>query len=79
MHAVDRLAVAAGKQLGDGLVRGDHELLDEHVRQRLGLDPGPLDPALAVEGEGDLAGLDAQRTAAVAPLAERRGHLLGEP
>ena len=56
VDAVERVAAAPGEQLGDGLVRGDHQLLDEHVRERLALDPGALDAALAVEGELDLAG-----------------------
>ena len=79
VDAVDGLATAPGEKLRDRFVGRDHQLLDEHVRERLRLDPGALHPALAVEGEGCLARLDAQRPAAVAPLAERRGHLLGEP
>ena len=60
MHAVERLAAAAREEFRDGLVGGDHQLLDEHVRERLALDPGPLDAALAVECERDLAPLDAK-------------------
>jgi hypothetical protein len=75
VHAVEGVPAAASKQVGDRLVRGDHQLLDEHVRERLGLDPGPLDPALPVERERDLAPLDAERTACEAPVTERRGEL----
>ena len=69
MHAVERLASRPASS-GDRLVGGDHQLLDEHVRQRLALDPGPLDAALAVEGERDLAALDAKRPAGEPAIAE---------
>ena len=78
VDAVERVAAPAREQLGDGLVRGDHHLLDEHVRERLLLDPRALDAALAVEGELDLAALDAQRPAREAPVAEGARDLLGE-
>jgi hypothetical protein len=79
VNPVERLATASGEEGADGLVRRDHELLDEHVRERLALDPGALDAALPVEGEGDLAGLDAQRPALVAAAAQRLGEVLREP
>ena len=70
VDAVERLAPAAGEQLGDELVREDHQLLDQHVRVRLRLAPRALDPALAVEGEDDLRALDPQRAAREAPVAQ---------
>ena len=78
VDAVERVAAAAREQPGDGLVRGDHHLLDEHVGERLLLDPRALDAALAVEGELDLPPLDAQRTARKPPVAEGARDLLGE-
>ena len=77
MHAVERLAPAAGEQLGDELVRADHQLLDQHVRVRLGLAPRALDPALAVEGEDDLGALDAQRAASETLVAQLLRQPLG--
>ena len=79
VHAVERVAAAARQQLRDGLVRGDHQLLDEHVRERLALDPGPLDAALAVEGEFDLAALDPKCAAREAAVAQGPGDALREP
>ena len=78
MDAVERLALAARQELAHGLVREDHQLLDEPVRRRLGLDPGPLDVAFPVEGERRLAGLDPQRAAAVAAPAQLRRQPFGE-
>ena len=60
---------------GDGLVRQDHQLLDQHVRMRLALAPGALDAAATVEAELDLGALDPQR-AAVEALAPQ---ILREP
>ena len=68
----------AREQLGDRLVRGDHQLLDEHVRERLALDPGPLDAALAVEGERDLPPRRGARRARSAGRGARP-RPLGEP
>ena len=79
VDAVERLAAPAGEQLRDGLVRGDHQLLDEHVRERLLLDPRALDAALAVEGELDLPALDPEGAAREAAVAEGARDPLGEP
>jgi hypothetical protein len=78
VHAVERLAPAPREQGSHRLVRGDHQLLDEHVGERLPLDPGSLDAALPVEGEGDLSRLDPQGAPAVPAAAQRLGHLLCE-
>jgi hypothetical protein len=69
---VERFALAPAEEPGDRLVGEDHHLLDEGVRERLGLDPGPRDPALAVELEHDLARLDPERAARVT-LAPKLG------
>ncbi len=39
VHAVERLATPRREQLTDDLVRADHQLLDQHVGVRLGLEP----------------------------------------
>ena len=79
MDAVDRFAPAAREELGDGLVREDHQLLDERVRRRLGLEPGPLHSALAVEREVDLRALDAQGSAGEPATAKVGRDAIGEP
>ena len=63
VHAVERGTVARREQLRDGLVRADHELLDERVGVRLALPLRVGDAAAAVELEHDLGRLDAQRAA----------------
>ena len=40
VDAVERVAPAAREELGDGLVREDHQLLDQRMGLRLGLEPG---------------------------------------
>ena len=77
VHAVERVAPAACQQARDELVRQDHQLLHEHVRVRLGLAPGALHPALAVEGEDHLSALDPQRATGEAPVTQRGGEPLG--
>ena len=63
MHAVERLAAPRREQLADDLVRADHQLLDEHVRVRLGLEPGVGHPAVAVEAKRLLGRLHLQGAA----------------
>ncbi len=79
VDSVERLAPAAGEQLGDELVRADHQLLDQHVCVWLGLAPRALDPALAVEGEDDLGALDAQCPAREALVAQLLRQPFGAP
>jgi hypothetical protein len=79
VDAEERLPAPAGEQPGDGLVREDHQLLDQRVRVRLRLEPGLLDAAAAVERERDLRARDAERAACEAPLAELERDLLGKP
>ena len=79
MDSVQRRSPAVGKEGGDGLVGEDHQLLDEHVRVRLGLEVGALHAAVVVEDERDLFRLDAQRTAVEAPAAQLGREPLGEP
>ena len=49
VNAVQGLGPAAGEEGSDLLVGEDHQLLDQRVRRRFRLEPGALDPALAVE------------------------------
>ena len=79
VNAVERLAPAAGEQLGDELIGTDHQFLHQHVGVRLGLTPGALDPALAVEGEDDLGALDTQRPAGEALVAQSLRQAFGAP
>ena len=78
VDAVERLAAAAAQQAGDGLVGEDHELLDEHVRVRLALEPGVGDPSLAVERERGLGRLDADGASSEPAAAQLLGQSLGE-
>ena len=78
VDAVERFALARGQQLGDGLVRGDHQLFDQPVRRRLRFLPGTGDATLAIELEVDLRALDAQRAAREAPVAHPRRQPVGE-
>src|SRR4029078_8233742 len=73
VDAVQRLAVALGEQAGHGLVRDDHQLLDQRVRLRLALPPGFCDTTLAVELEDDLGPLDPERAAREPPPAQLLG------
>jgi hypothetical protein len=75
VDAEERLAASPGEQSRDRLVREDHQLFDQRVRVRLGLEPRLLDAALAVERERDLGARDAERSAreAAAPKLERDG------
>ena len=70
-------AVPAGEERGDVLVREDHQLLDEHVRVRLALEPGLGDPAV-LEAEDDLRRGDLERAAREAAAAQLRGDLVGK-
>ncbi len=79
VDAEERLPASPGEERRDRLVREDHELLDEHVRVRLGLDPRALDAAVAVEGERRLARLDPERAAREAPPPQLEREALGEP
>ena len=78
VDAIERVPLPAGEEPRHDLVRQDHELLHEHVRERLLLDPRPLDPALPVEDKRHLALLDPKRTAGKAPLAQRGRYALGQ-
>ena len=79
VDAEERIAAPAGEQLGNGLVRGDHQLLDEHVGERLALDPRPLDAAFSVERELHLPPFHAECAAGEPAVAEGSRDLLGEP
>ena len=67
VHAVERLAVAAGEERGDVLVREQHQLLDEHVRVRLALEPRVGDAAVRRSGT-TISGV----VTSSAPRAKRR-------
>jgi hypothetical protein len=73
VDAVERLPPARREQSGDGLVGRDHQLLDQRVRLRLGLEPRSRDAAPPVEREVHLGRLDSQRAAceAAAPQLGR--------
>ena len=72
MDAKQRRRLAAGEQLGDGLVGEDHQLLDERVRGRFADHPHVGD---AVVGERDLelAADDLERAARGPARAEGGG------
>ena len=78
MDTVEPVPLPAGEEPGHDLVRQDHELLHEHVRERLLLYPRPLDPALPVEDKRHLARLDPKRTAGKAPRAQCGRDALGQ-
>ena len=78
MHPVERLALAPAEQARHRLVREDHHLLDERVRERLGLDPGPLDSTVAVELERRLPRFDPERPPRVALAPKLHRDALGE-
>ena len=61
MDAVERVAPPRGEKLGHALVREDHQLLDEHMRVRLALEPGVGNAASVVEPKRDLRRLHLQR------------------
>ena len=79
MDAKERFPPPPGQQPSDSLVREDHQLLDEHVRVRLGLAPRVRHSALIVELERKVAALDPQRAACEPPLAELGRHTLRPP
>ena len=58
------------------LVREDHQLLDEHVRVRLALEPRVGDTAASVEAKDDLGRLHLQRAAREALRAQRLRELV---
>ncbi len=73
VDAVQRRRLALGEQLRDGLVGGDHQVLDQAVRLGLHAARRARHRAAIVECELRLHGLDRQRAAAAAPrLLERR-------
>src|SRR6266511_3960618 len=78
VDAIQRLAAPRREQPGNGLVRGDHQLLDEAVRGGLGFLPRARDSAVAVEVERDLGALDPERAACEPPVANRRRQTIGE-
>jgi hypothetical protein len=78
VHAVEGLAAAAREEVRDSLVRGDHQLLDEPMRSRLRLLPGPCDTAAPVELEVELGALDPQRAAPEPPRAQLRGQTVDD-
>src|SRR6266851_444339 len=75
---VERLASPAGEELGHGLVRRDHQLLDQAMRGRFAFLPGTRDPAFAVELEVDLGRFDAERAPCEPPVPHPRGEAVGE-
>src|SRR5581483_1886662 len=77
VHAVERLAVAAGGERRDELVRQDHQLLDEHVRVRLAFEPR-VGHAAVLEAEDDLGRGDLERTAREAAATQLRRDLVRE-
>ena len=78
VDAIERVPFPAGEKPGHDLVREDHELLHQHVRKRLLLDPRPLDTTLPIEGKRHFARLDPKRTPGKAPLAQRSRDALGQ-
>ena len=70
VHPVQRLAVTAGEERTDLLVRQDHQLLDEHVSMRLAFEPRVGDAATAVEAKHRLRSLHLQGAACEAPAAQ---------
>ena len=79
VHAEERFAATPGQQAGHGLVREDHQLFDQRVRVRLGLEPRLLDAPVAVERERDLGTGDPKRTARESPPPELERDRLCEP
>ena len=73
VHAVERVAATRSEKRTDALVRQDHQLLDEHVRVRLALQPRIGDAAVAVEAERRLRRLHLERAAREPPLAQVTG------
>src|SRR5439155_19449579 len=71
--------LAAGEKIGHGLVGGDHQLLDQAMRCRLGLRPRASHAALAVELEIDLRRLDAKRAVPEAAVPHRCRQAGGAP
>ena len=76
VHAVERLAAPAGEERADELVGEDHQLLHEHVRVRLALEPRLGDTAAAVEAKDDLGRLHLQGTTCEALGAQRLRQLV---
>ena len=79
VDAVERFAPPSRQQPTDCLVGEDHQLLDEHVRVRLGLEPGAFDAAVLVEGERDLPSRHAERAAGEAAAAQVERNRFGQP
>ena len=71
VHAVERLTAAPRQERADELVREHHQLLDEHVRMRLALEPRVRDATFTVEAERDLGRLHLQGAAREALRPER--------
>ena len=78
VDAIERLAPAAAEQPGDGFVGEDHQLLDEHVRVRLALEPRVGDPSFAVECERGLGRFHPKRASREPPSAQLLGQALRE-
>ena len=80
VHAVQRLAAAAGEQCGDALVREDHQLLDEHVCVRLLGPPGARDAAVRPSNSNSISGdLDTKRASGEPTLAQLGRDRFREP
>src|SRR5918995_2938294 len=79
VDAVERFPPPSRQQSTDRLVGEDHQLLHEHVRVRLGLEPGAIDAAVLVEGECDLPGRHAERAAGKAAAAQVERNRFGQP
>src|SRR6478735_2094200 len=76
VHAVERLAAPAGEERADELVGEDHQLLHEHVRMRLALEPRLGDTAAAVEAKDDFRRLHLQGAPREALRAQRLRQLV---
>ena len=76
VDAVQRLAPPPGEERADVLVREDHQLLDEHVRVRLALEPGVGDTSVAVEPKHLLRRLHLQRAPGEPAVAQHRRELV---
>ena len=79
MHAVDGTRVAPGEELGDRLVGGQHELLDQAVRRAFEALLGGHELAPGVEAVLRLERADLQRAAREARGAQLAGQLGGQP
>ena len=78
VHAVQGARLLAQQVLGHGLVGGEHELLDQRVRGRLGARRRSAQRARVVERVLGLERADGERPAGEAPAAQHPGELGGQ-